>query len=85
MQLDEATAHAAARQAADTGRFLPGTPQFNNALNSVIADGDLATGAKFIDNTKFRHIDANYNTIADRDHRAISGLSMGGFMTLPSS
>jgi len=27
------------------------------------------------------HIDANYNTIADRDHRAISGLSMGGFMT----
>ncbi|WP_445383898.1 TonB-dependent receptor [Robiginitalea sp. IMCC44478] len=61
VQLDETTAHAAARQAADTGRFLPGTPQFNNALNSVIADGDFTTGAKFIDNTKFRHIDANYN------------------------
>ncbi len=27
------------------------------------------------------YIDAGYNTIADRDHRAISGLSMGGFMT----
>ena len=27
------------------------------------------------------YIDANYNTIADRDHRAVSGLSMGGFMT----
>jgi len=27
------------------------------------------------------YIDASYNTIADRDHRAISGLSMGGFMT----
>ncbi len=27
------------------------------------------------------HIDANYNTIADRNHRAVSGLSMGGFMT----
>lgn len=26
-------------------------------------------------------IDANYRTIADRNHRAISGLSMGGFMT----
>jgi len=26
-------------------------------------------------------IDATYNTIADREHRAISGLSMGGFMT----
>ena len=27
------------------------------------------------------HIDSHYNTIADREHRAISGLSMGGFMT----
>ncbi|MBK6281520.1 MAG: hypothetical protein IPF54_01570 [Draconibacterium sp.] len=27
------------------------------------------------------YIDSNYKTIADRDHRAISGLSMGGFMT----
>lgn len=27
------------------------------------------------------HIDAHYNTIAAREHRAISGLSMGGFMT----
>jgi S-formylglutathione hydrolase FrmB len=27
------------------------------------------------------YVDAHYNTIADREHRAISGLSMGGFMT----
>ncbi|GJM29124.1 MAG: hypothetical protein DHS20C17_17590 [Cyclobacteriaceae bacterium] len=27
------------------------------------------------------HIDATYRTIADRSHRGISGLSMGGFMT----
>ena len=27
------------------------------------------------------HIDGSYNTIADREHRAISGLSMGGFMS----
>ncbi len=27
------------------------------------------------------YIDASYNTIADRNHRAVSGLSMGGFMT----
>ena len=27
------------------------------------------------------YIDANYNTIADREHRAIAGLSMGGFMS----
>lgn len=61
VQLDDATAHAAARAAADTGRFIPGTPEFQAAFNSVIADGDFATGAKFVDNTKLRHIDANYN------------------------
>jgi len=27
------------------------------------------------------YIDVHYNTISDREHRAISGLSMGGFMT----
>jgi S-formylglutathione hydrolase FrmB len=27
------------------------------------------------------HIDANYNTLTDRGHRAITGLSMGGFMS----
>ncbi|MDD4107892.1 MAG: alpha/beta hydrolase-fold protein [Prolixibacteraceae bacterium] len=27
------------------------------------------------------YIDGNYRTVADREHRAISGLSMGGFMT----
>jgi outer membrane receptor protein involved in Fe transport len=61
MPLDMATAHAAARQAADTGRFLPGTPEFQEAFEEVIEDGNLTTGAKFIDNTKFRHADANYN------------------------
>lgn len=61
VQLDDATAHAAARQAADQGRFVPGTPQFQQALDEVTSDGDLTTGAKFIDNTKFRHVDANYN------------------------
>jgi hypothetical protein len=28
-----------------------------------------------------KHIDASYRTIPDRGHRAVSGLSMGGFMT----
>ena len=58
---DDATAHAAARAAADAGRLVPGTPAFDAAFNSVIADGDLTKGAKFIDNTKLRHVDANYN------------------------
>ncbi|MGW9684285.1 TonB-dependent receptor [Flagellimonas sp. 2504JD1-5] len=54
-------AHAAGRQLADTGRLIPGTPAFQSAFNTVTNDGDLTTGAKFIDNTKFRHINGNYN------------------------
>jgi outer membrane receptor protein involved in Fe transport len=54
-------AEAAARAAADTGRFEPGTPEFQNAFNAVTSDGDLLTGSKFIDNTKFRHVNGNYN------------------------
>jgi len=59
--LDEETAHALARQVADTGRLVPGSPGFNSAFNRITSDGDLTTGAKFIDNTKFRHLDGNYN------------------------
>lgn len=61
VQLDDATAHAAARQVADTGRYLPGSTEFKAAFDRITADGDLLTGAKFIDNTKVRHADANYN------------------------
>ncbi len=61
VQATEAQAHAAARAAADTGRLIPGTPGFERAFNEVINDGDLTTGAKFIDNTKFRHVNGNYN------------------------
>jgi hypothetical protein len=61
VQLDEATAHAAARQAADTGRLIAGTPEFQQAFDEVTQDGNLTTGALFVDNTKFRHVDANYN------------------------
>ncbi|WP_299113834.1 TonB-dependent receptor domain-containing protein [uncultured Winogradskyella sp.] len=54
-------AHSAARQAADTGRFLPGTPEFQNAFDASINDPDLTTGSKFQDNSKIYHADANYN------------------------
>ncbi|MEC3964779.1 TonB-dependent receptor [Flagellimonas halotolerans] len=54
-------AHAAARAYADEGRLIPGTAAFQNAFNKVINDGDLTTGAKFIDKTKFRHVNGNYN------------------------
>ncbi|VAW18008.1 TonB-dependent receptor, partial [hydrothermal vent metagenome] len=61
VQLDDAAAHAAARAAADTGRLIPGTPEFQGVFDRVTADGSLLTGAKFIDNTKMRHVEANYN------------------------
>ncbi|WP_010227539.1 TonB-dependent receptor [Gillisia marina] len=59
--LSEAEAHALARQTADTGRFIPGTAEFQNAFDQVIKDPDLLTGSKFQDATQLRHVDANYN------------------------
>lgn len=56
-----AQAHIAGRQAADQGRLIPGTPAFESTFNKVINDGDLSTGAKFVDETKFRHVNGNYN------------------------
>ncbi|APX99080.1 TonB-dependent receptor [Lacinutrix venerupis] len=53
--------HDAARAAADTGRFLPGTPEYKAAFNRSINDPDLSTGSKFQDASKYFHSDANYN------------------------
>ncbi len=76
VMLPEDQAHAAARQAADTGRLLPGTSAFNQAFNTVTSDGDLTTGSKFIDETKFRHVDANYNFSYLTSH--IADIQVGG-------
>ena len=54
-------AHALARQTADTGRFVPGTAEFQAAFNDVTSDPSLVTGSRFQDNTKLYHVDANYN------------------------
>jgi outer membrane receptor protein involved in Fe transport len=54
-------AHNAARAAADAGRFLPGTSQFNtafqNAKNTTIGKG----GAKFDDKTDMYHAEGQLN------------------------
>lgn len=42
-------------------RYEPGTAEFNNAFAKVRQDGDFRTGARFIDYTKFRHLNGNYN------------------------
>jgi hypothetical protein len=54
-------AHIIARNTADTGRLIPGTPEFKAAFNSVIADPSVLSGSKLVDNSKIYHTDANYN------------------------
>ncbi|MCK0131938.1 TonB-dependent receptor [Flavobacteriaceae bacterium F08102] len=57
----DAQAHAAARAQAESGRYLPGTPEFKAAFERSINDPDLTTGSKFQDASKYYHADANYN------------------------
>jgi outer membrane receptor protein involved in Fe transport len=54
-------AHIAARNLADTGRLIPGTPEFKAAFDKVIANPDVLVGSKLVDNSKIYHSDANYN------------------------
>lgn len=54
-------AHIAARQAADTGRLIPGTQEFQNVFNTVITNPDLSVGSQFQDASKYYHSDVNYN------------------------
>ncbi|TDE06682.1 TonB-dependent receptor [Flavobacterium hiemivividum] len=53
--------HLIARQTADQGRFLPGTPEFKTAFNKVTNEASVLTGSKLVDNSKIYHSDANYN------------------------
>jgi outer membrane receptor protein involved in Fe transport len=53
--------HNSARAAADTGRLIPGSPEFQSVFEQTIQDPDLSTGSRFQDNSKFYHSDANYN------------------------
>ncbi|MEP5256230.1 MAG: TonB-dependent receptor [Winogradskyella arenosi] len=57
----DAEAHAAARAAAETGRYEPGSPEFQNAFNQIIKNPDLASGSQFRDASKYYHADGNYN------------------------
>lgn len=54
-------AHISARNVADTGRLIPGTPEFKAAFNSVTSNPDVLTGSKLQDNSRIWHSDANYN------------------------
>jgi hypothetical protein len=54
-------AHLISRGVADTGRLIPGTPGFQNAFSRVIANPDVLSGSKLVDNSRIYHADANYN------------------------
>jgi outer membrane receptor protein involved in Fe transport len=61
---DPTTAHAAARAFADQGRFMPGSPQFNQALEDVrsrpIPGNAQGVGARFVDKTNLYHLEGSY-------------------------
>ncbi|PKH66891.1 hypothetical protein CXF59_13320 [Flavobacterium sp. ALD4] len=54
-------AHIAARNVADTGRLIPGTPGFQSAFNKVTNEASVLSGSKLVDNSRIYHSDANYN------------------------
>ncbi len=56
-------------------RYMPGTPEFQNALDVVKQDPNLKTGAKFKDNSKIYHSDVNYNF---RDLISFAEFQLGG-------
>ena len=68
-------AHATARNVADTGRLIPGTPEFKNAFNQVISNPDVLSGSKLVDNSKIYHSDANYNF---KDLIKVAEIQVGG-------
>jgi len=54
-------AHSNARAAADQGRFLPGSADYNNALKQAMSTSLNAGGAKFADETNLYHGEGQYN------------------------
>ena len=61
VQLPEDVAHQLARDYADSGRYEPGTPEYEQAFNEVKSLPDFRVGGKFIDQTNLKHIEGNYN------------------------
>jgi outer membrane receptor protein involved in Fe transport len=59
--LPEAQAHAAARAAADQGRYLPGSAEFNTAFENAKNTSINKGGAKFEDETDMYHFEGQYN------------------------
>ena len=77
----EPQAHAAARAVAETGRFVPGSPEFIQAFNNTVTNSDLSVGSKFQDTSKYYHADGNYNF---KDKISFAEIQVGGSYRLYS-
>ena len=77
----EPQAHAAARAVAETGRFVPGSPEFIQAFTNSISNPDLTVGSKFQDTSKYYHADGNYNF---KDKISFAEIQVGGSYRLYS-
>jgi outer membrane receptor protein involved in Fe transport len=58
---DPATAHAAARAAADQGRFQPGSSQFNSAFNTSVNTPISKGGSQFADRSSLYQFEGQYH------------------------
>lgn len=60
-QIPSENAHDAARAAADAGRYLPGSPEFKRAFDSVTNVSISKGGAKFADKSNMYQYEGQYN------------------------
>lgn len=58
--MSDEQAHALARNAADAGRYLPGTNEFNKAFQDAVSKPIGKGGAKFADRTDLYHLEGQY-------------------------
>lgn len=56
-------------------RFEVGTPEYKNALATIVQNPDFTQGAKFIDQSRIYHSDANYNF---KDIIKVAEFQLGG-------
>ena len=61
IRFSDSVAHAIARSQADAGRFLPGTPGFNQAFNTAKNTNISAGGAKFADRSTLYQYEGQLN------------------------
>ena len=75
-----ATAHMLARQAADNGRYLPGSPEFNKAFTDAISKPIGKGGAKFADKTDLYHVEGQYKLPENKIAEVIVGGSFRDYV-----